>query len=721
MDAYYVLDLPDNLESLEKDMQGWLSLPRNIQLVSDDVCRQRYGMNNRSMYEYLKNILQGNLPSSLEYTSEGTITFKDDEASTLKSLERKEKTETEDNPDAPNFYKVTQAKKLMDANPNIFIICDFIDDKECDYGMDTLNYIYNRYINSNSEHRRQSDSYSMLLWGTDVHSMYHHMRSKIQNTIDDTVETPEGTDNQFLDGIYRDKTNIEQLDKQIYYRLSDNELEDPIKEAVIDGGAKIVIKDKGSFRPDNEEILPFLTYSQYVNCARSLNMKKILSDPFTYIYNFKHTVKDDAGKLIDMQNRGYNEGLLEIGWNPYVKVSRESIKEAREKQIEWFNRRYPFVEVDISNKTVSSSIEHLREVNDKYDDNKMLKPIFIITREEKVPNPILGKRLMQPKYYNPGIALNSSLAKIYTFGDMHDPDSLNIVDLKYYQSMVDGVSKNINVSAFYVNPDTYDKIKDGLDYVFKNQRNAIAKVSDRFSADSPDSSYNLSFINADMINLCFSIGKTGIVKKNGIFRSKYNIYSIYKGKAARYSSKDAEKKVLYLMSIKKYSDLIYLESFSNNLEMYSCISKDPDIDHILREARDLLDPVAVEAEVLDNYEDLKLKYDGNTKLLSAYGFNDINGIVRALERISDVAIACKKKMDELDKAHPDYSGYERLYTDSVSVVDLYKKRLLDPSKKKGFDLHLRNFLKETYDFIQIDRYSNGDNVSKFLEYRSSIE
>ena len=54
MDNGYVLSIPEDLASMELDMNQWLNLPYDLRKEGNDNCIRKYGCTNEQLYNIMK-------------------------------------------------------------------------------------------------------------------------------------------------------------------------------------------------------------------------------------------------------------------------------------------------------------------------------------------------------------------------------------------------------------------------------------------------------------------------------------------------------------------------------------------------------------------------------------------------------------------------------------------------------------------------------------------
>lgn len=427
MDSYNVLDIMNisTIEELDRDFNQWELLPYDLRKKSDDVCIQKYGCNNIQLYNIIKaKMLQQDngtvfesavdkkvFISKLKYMLEGFNTGDQSKQEILGYIKNGSVND--------RLAKIQLSKDYMKFEDDWMIICDFIDDNHPDYTLADLNAMFDKYNTLNPEHRRLSDTYSIAIWGRPVFGMYSYMKQKFEtkeaeqedieefipdakdqaiNNYTQTITTESGDDLQLL---------IRKLD--CYNKSSERSL---YESAVLEQFGDKIKVGKKTYRQDLPGVVPFLTYTEYLHNAKGLDQKKINRvDPFSYVFNSKATAKS----LEEMYNNGEKDKLLELGWNPEVRPTKEAIEFAREKQIKWFDENKLFDITDISR------FDFLGEANIE-DSTSSLVPLYLVVACDKLSREDIRKQVAgylkfkSLKDYNHiGLSLESNLENIYTF------------------------------------------------------------------------------------------------------------------------------------------------------------------------------------------------------------------------------------------------------------------------------------------------------------------
>lgn len=565
MDKYNVLDIPNDIDSLEKDYNDWCLLPYDLRKHSDDACTERYGCTNDQLYSIMKARLLG-YKADDSYVSESANMeeYMIQTSHILKEGFRKpENSHIDTIPGySPNgsvadiLDKIKRSKDVHEMDDEWIVIYDFVNDKYPDYDLEELERMYNIYVMTNPDHKRISDNYSIEIWGNSVPNMYTYMKNKLEtlDTIDKSedlthMDKTETELNGYAQTIKSESADILQL----LVRKADCYAKTPnrsIHESeVLESYGDSIKVGKKTYRQDMPGVVPFLTYHEYLHNTKSLDQKKINNvDPFSYVFNYKET----AESLMDKFYKGDKQGLLEAGWNPEVKPTFEALKYARDKQIKWFDENKNFETIDISR------FEVLEESEDMAKTSK-LSPVFLVLASND-PVDEIKKRLKRNSFFKQlrdfshiGVSFESSLKTIYTFESVSKDraNKMIIEKIDDYKS-----DQFIHVLAFFVFNDVKKTMKTSINNYLTTQDSSIYSFDNVMSilTDKPKtSSVNPYVVIGSFIDSLFKIsniydkfGKSEIGA--GLVRESTGgkLFVMYTGQADKYNSKKVDKKVDFL-------------------------------------------------------------------------------------------------------------------------------------------------------------------------------
>lgn len=668
--------------------------------------KNRFGMNFQAdkILDNLKKELQTS-------TTEASISYKDEESGESISKNSNEISKAKiaktikknDISELPyelqsKIEKCRLANLIMTEDDDIVIINDFIDDTEPDYSEEYLQNKINIYYSLNDEHRLKSDQHSMRIWNKSVLDMYELIKGKL-NTYRDKEKHTDSKGNLIYDNKDSNLKNYEytitklnrpryQNTLEQYYRkidcLAHNNERSIYESVVLESFAdKITVKGKTYFQ-GAPEVTPFLTYDEYVNNPKCLDMRRLSRvDPFTYVTNYMDTTKSAYKELKDASREKDENKLLEMGWNPVVPVNAETIKFARDRQIKWLNNHYEIEHVDVTG--FKPTITTLDEAD--INEIDLLEPVFLVFKKEETKISLININL----YSKPGISFDSSMKSIYVQNNRYGR-GVDIVALNdYYQDCV--------IVCFFVSKDIRDIMIDRMNYTFNNARNTIALRLSYFYKDlESKKGYSLDFIVSDMIDILLEL--SGLEKHSRvIWKIHYKYFSIFDGLAKTYNQKTIDSYILSLLHKKSFKVLNYLKESDisyhisqRTLECFEFKTDNENINQLLKEVDELLTPEAVDKNLKnETYESLLSQYEDSVKALASYGASDFESIKREILKMNYISSISFGVREGLKKSDSDYAHkfklWDSLCMSSASMVDKYASILMnDPEMKKEFDL-----------------------------------
>lgn len=331
MDNENVLSLSNNQVELDKDMNDWLStLTYKQRKISDDECIKKYGCTNTDLYNGLSAIL-------------AKKTIPDDTEQIIRIVKEEFKISYDsaifgDLSDESLYERLMTSRRLN--NDVTVIIPDYSLKGVDDIGLDGVQKLYDRYLTLPSNYKNYSDTYNNQLWGRTVPQMYQYLVSYYQtkeyelnhNSVDDRVEKYSESLNTLKEK--GDALNFSLL-KLGCYEEQDTFYESSLLEDIADNYGSNV-DDNIDYNQELPVVTPYFTPDEY----KGITHKDILPFNYSMIDNPKKYLKviHDLQNMLDGDQRELAEKkLLELGWNPWVKVTAESLKFARDKQVKWFN------------------------------------------------------------------------------------------------------------------------------------------------------------------------------------------------------------------------------------------------------------------------------------------------------------------------------------------------------------------------------------------------
>ena len=676
----------DNIADLDIEYKDWLNRGIANRKVSDLKCLKTYGCTNMELYKKFKAIACKNHEDDYKITDimPSPVTEKYD-AIAANDLD----------------LKINKSNALQDNDSNVVIINDFNDETDQDnYTVEDLYNKYQQYLGLPHEYRNYSDRYSMEIWGLTVPEMFRYMKEKFSEK---DAEEIYSTDDKLLSSQlnYTIESTTDPLSKIVNeldcFSIYENR---PLCEAVMlekQGNRLSTVQFDSPVQISDDKVVPFLTPDEYQD-----NTGKKVIDPYSYL-----NIKDQKGYLTvihDLQSKldageSVEEELLKLGWNPYVKITGESVKYANEKQHRWLNRLPKIESVDLSDYTTNLTGEELKTTDDK------LIPIYIVMACDQ--NPVVQVSQV-------GLCFDS-LRSVYTYDD-----GVGCVNRSFYQIRPDQL---LDIYAVFVPENLYTTVKDNVTQLINSM--AISRLFK--SSQDTVNEFVISMIN----------GFNSIIGDDDFESFKYpeglKAYRLFYGRVSNFKPGE--------LSRKAYSILYCNAEGCTQVENANVISTvrsrlienlyidctDEVLNKYLREAQNLLSPksILVFSEVklpfgLDDKglyinfpKDLQKEYEESHRLLSMYGNNNLDGIKHELAHLYYINWVIEQKLKHTKKSKPEYK----------KLIDL-RARVLNDFKKyfrivcnNDPDFDFMAYLKTTEYYtkrMEVD-YETLDAIGKIIE------
>lgn len=215
-------------------------------------------------------------------------------------------------------------------------------------------------------------------------------------------------------------------------------------------------------------------------------------------------------------------------------------------------------------------------VDESWEENKFLKPVYIVLTYAATTFGKVITTWQQTKYSHAGLSFKSNMKKIYTFnmrtevdddGKKHVKQGADIETLDdYYNPKYEDA--DICVLAMFVPQDVYSRMQQNIDKIFKsvdktkyNIGNVINIVINR-AVDTKDSmrmicsqfvDYILKSVDIDVTNKSSNI----TTPKDFYEAAKTNnkIFLLFDGKRSKYNPKSIDRKIGHIRNSDKYPDI----------------------------------------------------------------------------------------------------------------------------------------------------------------------
>ena len=419
----------------------------------------------------------------------------------------------------------------LNSDPTVAIIPDWIQYE------DELISLYRKYSLLPKKFKAISNQYSMSLFGYNVPNMYALQRDKI-------------IDNDY---IFENENKLAELRKVIKESSEYRELID-IKE--------------GCYDFSDYSAVPWFT----------------LDEDYCKLEHFEDP--DYTNKLVEAA-RQYKyqptlencNALLDLGWNPSVDLTKQTIKYAKKRQMNWLTEHSSFI-YDLTKTDISSIQESSKVMKAVYNDLNVY-PVYIVLSWTNTNYGKLIRFVKNSKYTHAGMSLDSNLQEILTFKYDSLSTGFEIENLKGYINTYRDCQ--IEVLCLFVDKETLKKLKASIDYYkkakdvtkygFKNLFNILLNKKKEFTEF--DTEMVCSQFVDHILKLC-DIDITG--KANNlvipqdyatIASANPKVYKIYEGYGKDYIDGKVESVIKDLLD-KNGSNIRYKEEaydLESNIEM----------------------------------------------------------------------------------------------------------------------------------------------------------
>ena len=672
MTADNVLSVCNSLEQLELDYNAWNLLTDDQKKISNDFCMQKYGMNNIEFYQKQKQRLTI-LDEAFHFINNG------DEMKSFKD-------------------KMDQTRLAVHNDPMNVVIIPLVDVDPM--SVDTM---YHNYLNLPQQFKNLSNGLSLKIWGV---------------TVDDAYKKVKGLSTDNRADIDLDEVNDDNPDTFIEASLMN------INNILEGKSERVEFNTKYDFTNDIPQIVPLLTYTEY--CAlfpekRNMPVTEYINidEPKKYYAAIEAMqIQLEKAKKKDEEEE-FENLILKSGWFPYRKINGDSIKDARERQADWFNNNMQTNIIDLTDTDLGDSdgeaTSPVSENNDLFEviemsgidgDKSRLEPLFItFTSSDNFLGKVI-KKWTKSHWSHAGIALQPKLDKIYTFSakelnENNKQGGFRIESLELYSSLN---ITDLLVMCFFVDKDIKKKVKEELAFYEKNQANTkydkLNYFNIAFNIQKDDESmqmvcsqfvdYILKMAGVDITNKASNLVTPADLSKTD--NNAINIYALFEGKIPNYKEKDIKKKIKFIVDTLDYSKLCATttENMKNTTKtskviecFFNVCTNNEEINEILRQMRLYVNP--------------------DSLTLKSYDYTDIK-------------VCCSRNHDELMKCgHADTGKIKVLLYENRGLA-LYIQPLLDKDKEFAKCLEQLNIDFEMYKGILDNKNESLSNLSGFAKY-----
>lgn len=710
MDKDNVIVPSNDVDVLDKEYNEWEStLTYNQKKRSNEKCTDEYGCNNVELYNSLKSQL----------VSKEDELFKED--FNIPDV---------DHPFANDWELMSKIRKSLDAmkvDNNIVLIIDY--PKPMDLA--TLNALYDKYSSSiTHDYMIKSDDMSLAIWGQNVQGMYDLVKSKIMsadNHIDvkDTIE--ESAIDQTLSIFEEEVSLADPLRREILridaYTEKDSFYESTLLREFVDS-AKDTVADYDSDLP---AITPYLTYNEF--CAYMEETLDYIPTPADYIFIDNGKAYYDTIKRLQ-ETKGTESAQLSLGWNPAIPINANTIKNARNRQLKWYNENNNIQIIDVSNMDSNLPDDMLYEDNNTslLDTSNLLKPIYIVLSYSETAFGKVITKFKHSEYSHAGVGFDTSMDNIYSynFKPKEHISGFTKESIKDYGNDKNYDSK-IMVNTVFVPSEAWTKIKNTLKFYEDNKdktKYSWKNIGNIVFNKAVDAKNSLEMVCSQFVdnllkvaNIDITNGKSSNLVAPGDFEKNpegTKVFTVFKGNKSAYNRRAVDNKVRALLKRNTYSQLNVLESadilakvYENLVEnffMYDC--EQDTIHESMVKIRKMLTPTP--AIVMQEFKSpvrftddgslsvdlpqrLQDQYEESHKLLSLYDASNVNGMKHEVARLFYLNTIIEKKLTRMKKTDKNYKELIDLRARVLNDYSTYFKVI----KQIEPDFDFMDYLKGT--------------------------
>ncbi len=729
-----------NKDELDLDFNKWEStLTYRQRKIANMQCEDKYGCTVPELYDRLN----AQLASKDEFfnMNEAFDIFGDNIDEDILNWSRDQ--------------KINKSLSVIGKEKDIIILIDFGKDNLTEKEINKVKDLYHKFQSEISHDRRiLSNNYSLAIWGKSVTDMYKYLISKYET--DDNkmvgVEVPEEniidkTLSQSID-IYE---NADPFHKELMKIDAYTSKESFYETAVLQNEVETYTESKFSYDSELPSITPFLTFDEYCD---------YFEDCYTNSYNYAFI--EDGKKYYNtikmLQEANNSEAQLELGWNPAIKITPETIKVARDRQVKWMDENCANIEIiDISD--IDTQLEDaLLEKSDEYkgiiDTRFLLKPVYIVLSYASTAMGKIINKVKKSEFSHAGISFDSSMENIYTYNRQKEyhQDGFTKESLDMYRSRDKNKDVKLMVNTIFVPTEAWKKMKSTLKYYEDNKEKSkygIRNLFDFLINKSRDTANSLVMVCSQFVDNMLKMANIDITHKSSNLvapkdfeapKEGSKIFTIFKGNKKDYNKKAIDKKVKALERSNELSQLNIMEEhaliehiFAGLIENYfTCDSDNAVVHESIMKIRKMLTPTAaiVVTEFklpvrftdngsleIDLAKNLQTEYNESHKLLSLYDETNMNGIKHEVARMFYINGIIEKKLQKMKKTDKEFKTLMDLRARVLNDYSTYFKII--KQKEPNFDFV--NYLRGTEYWnktVTIDgstlRYS-GNYIKKALQ------
>lgn len=386
-DFLVVMPITDNLEELEAAWERYQSLTIDFMQLSDDKAIEKYGLNNRTLYQKQKAWILINMTNPVELSDyENNDTIVSEGFAVDYDIEHKDDTLKS---------RIEKARSLQSDTCVIIYPISI----EYPYTIDDLNDAFTRYNNLSWDLKQMSDQESIKLFGNDVHNMYQICKNQLLSLMDtapdifdpDEIQDDYNPRNIYFEAVSKQartdifvNTLLERKAQLIDLKNSDSLLEINIATDSLTDIEDALIKSR-ELSDCVPEFTPFFTPAELVTILGD----DLTDEDQTYARSLENALanglKGFDGKAYykklkeasQTDNQSYNINMVRLGWNPNLKLNEDNFKFARSRMIRYINEYYHINLINMLNKSVPLDEGKTNSIT--FD----LKPVFLVVYKDE--------------------------------------------------------------------------------------------------------------------------------------------------------------------------------------------------------------------------------------------------------------------------------------------------------------------------------------------------
>lgn len=505
MDKFNVIIPTANLGELDNEMNSWCLLPYDARLRSDEECIRTYGCTNWDLYNNIRDKILSNYDKM--NIDKNNINIQNESGKILGHWE--------------NYNKLIEMSEELENSPYIVIINPSNTDQDILYAK------YINYMLLNDKNKRISNDYSVKIWGINVPNMYARILRNLGNY---QLDSDLGNDSNIVKSEEIQESAMIALENNIstiimngdfpnIERLKIDSLNPNLTESAKDIYDKLISEANTFDEIDNYLIqeTPWFTH---------LELDKFDIPDSNYIYTVKEAMSKYKNDPLEINE---NE-VLKLGWNPAIDINENSIKYAKQRQLNYLNENAPRI---INLSTINPSIIEPNQP-------ELFFNLYIVLNKSVISDANLYNKF--------GIAFHCNLKDIYT---------VNIKDnvcLGFANETLANYT-DIEVLCIRIDKTTYDTLGKVIatnmstnvpDIKIRSLYSLLAQTKNKFDPAASRLYYlKILDIIKELISFNNEMDKFEVVYNDKVF-----LYKVYSGLAKDYNE-DNIYKIINILNCRK--------------------------------------------------------------------------------------------------------------------------------------------------------------------------